>query len=151
MEYALSDEEDSAQAGCHGASTVPLEPNSEQEGRGSRRSAIRRRGKRVARQGADGNNDKHVAKKRRLEALKDAIVVDYSLPSDAPATKPGWIGKRVAELPQRVFSLTELVDTYGMKRFPWDGRWVPPVPSHFPASHHILDLPTSYLTETASL
>ncbi|KAF8342358.1 hypothetical protein F5887DRAFT_1215900 [Amanita rubescens] len=69
------------------------------------------------------NEPKHVAKKRRLEAVKDVILVDYSLPSDAQAqtTRPGWIGKRIAGLPQRVFSYTELINDYQMTRFPWDG------------------------------
>ena len=130
VEYILSDEEHSAQAARTVVASTPLEPNAGQKGRGSRCSAYRRRRKRVARQTASQIEDKHVAKKRRHEALKDAILVDYSLPSDAPATKPGWIGKRVAELPKRVFSLKELLDDYGMKRFPWDGRWVSLNPSH---------------------
>jgi hypothetical protein len=114
------------------------------QGRGSRRSAARRRKKRSAQQAASGTDDKHVAKKRRYEATMDAIVVDYCLPSDGNVTKPGWIGNRVAELPQRVFSLAELVNDYRMKRIPWDGRCVPfsvPSPScgdTGPRSTHLL-------------
>ncbi|KAF8322386.1 hypothetical protein F5887DRAFT_341089 [Amanita rubescens] len=65
------------------------------KGRGNRRSIIRRRKKRIAQQKEDkmdstdskhvANEPKHVAKKRRLEAVKDVILVDYSLPSDAQA------------------------------------------------------------------
>ena len=100
-------------------------PSSGRRGRDTRRSAARRRKKRSALQMATGILDKQVAKKRRLEATKDAIVLDYSLPSDNNATKPGWIGKRVADLPQRVYSLAELVNDYDMKRFRWDGLYVP--------------------------
>lgn len=100
-------------------------PSSGRRGRDTRRSAARRRKKRSALQMATGILDKQVAKKRRLEATKDAIVLDYSLPSDNNATKPGWIGKCVADLPQRVYSLAELVNDYDMKRFRWDGLYVP--------------------------
>ena len=105
------------------SSVAATPPSSGRRGRGTRRSAARRRKKRSALQLATGTDDKQVAKKRRLEATRDAIVLDYSLPSDSNATKPGWIGKRVADLPQRVYSLAELEKDYKMKRFRWDGLY----------------------------
>jgi hypothetical protein len=132
VEYLDSDNEHPAIAG-HPMPPEPPEPTPGKNGRGSRRSAARRRQKRAARQAAGQTGDKQVTKKRRLEALKNTIYVDYSLPSDAPATKPGWIGKRITGLPKRVFSVTELLGGYGMKQFPWDGLWVPlilPAPFH---------------------
>ncbi|KAF8341107.1 hypothetical protein F5887DRAFT_919101 [Amanita rubescens] len=85
-------------------------------------SANRKRRRRHAQQEAEGTDDKHVAKKRRLETAQDVIYVDHSLPSVINVTKAGWIGKRVADLPQRVFTVSELEGDYGMTCFPWDGR-----------------------------
>jgi hypothetical protein len=86
------------------------------------RSAARRRKKRLAQQAAMKIKDKRVTRKRRLDAAKDAIYVDYHLPSAAHVTKPGWIGKRIGNLPRRLFTLEELIKDYNMRRFPWDGR-----------------------------
>lgn len=148
-EDKVSDGADDVQpAEAHLVAMTP--PWSGRRGRGSRRSAAQRRKKRVAQQEARGTNDKHVAKKRRLEATKDTIVIDYSLPSDDKATKPGWIGKRVADLPQRVYTLTELVDDYNMKHFPWDGRYVPLLFLLLHTLMSALDPRTSYWTDMAT-
>jgi hypothetical protein len=85
-------------------------------------AAARKRRRRLTQQEAEGSDDKQVAKKRRLEAAQEVIYVDYCLPSATNVTKTGWIGKRIADLPRRVFTVSELESDYGMTRFHWDGR-----------------------------
>jgi hypothetical protein len=82
----------------------------------------RKRRRRLTQQEAEGSDDKHIVKKRRLEAAQDVIYVDYCLPAATNVAEACWIGKRVADLPQRVFTASELESDYGMTRFPWDGR-----------------------------
>lgn len=101
---------------------TPIAPPSSTVGRGNRRAIIRRKKKRIAQQKDKKTDIKHVAKKRRLEALNNAIMVDYSLPSSVQAvTKPGWIGQRIADLPKRLFTFEELINDYKMTHFAWDG------------------------------
>ncbi len=69
------------------------------------------------------SDPKYVAKKQQLEAVKDVIMVDYSLPTNGQnqATCLGWIGKCIAEMPQHALSYMELIDDYKMMYFLWDG------------------------------
>ena len=94
--------------------------------------------------GQTGN--KQVTKKQQLEALKNTIYVNYSLPSDAPATKPGWIGKWITGLLKRVFSVTELLWDEAVSLGWAVGAPHPPCPFSLMAS---LDPRTSYLTGMA--
>ena len=100
----------------------PIEPGLGKQEKARLAAADRKRRRRLAQQQVEGSDEKRVAKKRRLEAAQDVIYVDYSLSSATGVTQPGWIGKPLANLPLRVFTLSELQEDYDMTHFPWDGR-----------------------------
>lgn len=107
------------------ATSEPLQ--SARQKRDKKRAKHKRQARRAGRvpdNSSDTEDDKLVAKKRRLEATADAIYVDYCLPSDANVTGPGWTGKTLGDLPPRVFSLSEVVEDYKMTYFKWDGQYV---------------------------
>jgi len=105
------------------ASTVShMPPSSQRRGNDKVRSAERRRRKRLTLRAAGTTSSKGVSMKRRAAAAEDVIPIDYRLSTDARVSKPGWIGRRVSNLPGREFSKQELLETYGMSCFPWDGR-----------------------------
>lgn len=78
----------------------------------------------MAAQAASETGLKEVVKKRQIEATRAALHLSFSMGKDIEVTKPGWIGKRLSDLPRREFTKQELVDDHGMACFPWDGRWV---------------------------
>jgi len=88
------------------------------------RSARRRRAKRNLTQTREKTSLKAVTKKRRAEGIKNALKLSFNVGRDVIVTRPGWIGKRVDDLPQREFTKEELVSGYGMESFEWDGRYV---------------------------
>jgi hypothetical protein len=65
---------------------------------------------------------KHVVKKRRVEAVKNTLLLDFCVESDIEVTKPARIRKKAEDLPHREFTKEELVDDLGLTHFPWDGR-----------------------------
>ena len=91
--------------------------------KGKKRSARRRRTKHEAVQEAEGTDLKAVTKKRRTEAMKSGLLLNFSMRTILSVTRPGWIGRRVDDLPRRVFTKEELVKCYGLVAFRWDGRY----------------------------
>jgi hypothetical protein len=69
-----------------------------------------------------GEDIKAVAKRRRVESTKDALKAGFDLETYAEVTRPGWIGRSLADLPQTGFTRAELQAHYGLTYFSWDGR-----------------------------
>jgi hypothetical protein len=84
-----------------------------------------RRERREQDQTKEGTDMKRKTKKRRTEARKDAFKVNFAMGSDAPRTKSSWLGKpEIAQdsLPTEPVSKDTLVERFGLKCIPWDGR-----------------------------
>lgn len=70
----------------------------------------------------------YVAQHRVRAASGAALLVDFSMASNAAVTRPGWVGKTPEQLPQGPLSLDELCSKHSLTLFPWDGRCVTPLP-----------------------
>lgn len=80
--------------------------------------------KRATKQAEKGTDLKEVAMKRRREAARQVIQVDFSLLNDAPVSLPGYVGKRMMDMPRETITLERLLES-GATHFTWDGRWAP--------------------------
>ncbi|KAG6818654.1 hypothetical protein H0H93_003147 [Arthromyces matolae] len=90
--------------------------------RNKERDALRRNNKRQKQQMADDNGVKLHAKRRRIDALKEALQIKFDLQKDVIVTTTGWQGGHTGPLPKKNFTKEEVQRDYGLVHFPWDGR-----------------------------
>ncbi|KAG6819649.1 hypothetical protein H0H93_009906 [Arthromyces matolae] len=90
--------------------------------RNKERDALRRNNKRKKQLMADGDGVKLHAKRRRIDALKEALQIKFDLQKDIIVTTTGWQGGRTGPLPKKNFTKEEVQRDYGLVHFPWDGR-----------------------------
>ena len=90
--------------------------------KGKKCSAHRRRTKCKAVQEAEGTDLKAVTKKHCTEAMKNGLLLNFSMRTIVSVIQPGWIERRVDNLPGQVFTKEELVKHYGLVAFCWDSR-----------------------------
>ncbi|KAG6847732.1 hypothetical protein H0H93_006289 [Arthromyces matolae] len=99
--------------------------------RNKNRDADRRRKQRQQQQAAQGDNVKVHAKKRRLDALKDALQIKLDLQQDVIVSTTGWQGRRRGPLPKKNFTKDEVQEEFGLAHFPWNGRQAKPHLDYF--------------------
>jgi hypothetical protein len=108
-----------------GAAAGPKPPPKTRLQKKKERSKRRRGAERSAWQEVEKTDLKGVSKKRRAESTKDAVQLDFSMGADVEATQPGWVGKRLSDLPRCEFTKERLLEDYGMTYLPWDGVYAP--------------------------
>lgn len=84
----------------------------------------KRRHKRAAQQAKTGTDTKAVAKRRRLESAAVSLELSFCIDSkEIKVTKPGWLGKRIVDVPRKAYTKAELMGPeHKMCGIPWDGR-----------------------------
>ena len=89
------------------------------------RSKKKRNAKRSEAQKALGTTVKlHVLAKYPAQSTIDAILTGFNTPGTSEITVPGWVGQPLKDLPSRAYTLTELIEGFGFRLFPWEGRYV---------------------------
>lgn len=99
----------------------PLTRRQKKNLRASRRRSLRR----AKAQALGSTTLKGVSrKKRRLGSIRHALKLPFDVASCGAATGPGWVGRRLQDLPVRAFTLEDLKREFGVRCFEWDGRYV---------------------------
>lgn len=103
----------------------PAPPPSPKKLTKNQKKNLRGRQVRSAARELRGSGPKACSLKYRASAKTRPLKSDVDLARDLPHSKPAWVGLRKIEDDQNVYGLAELQDTYGLRLFEWDGRWVP--------------------------
>ncbi|KAG6848705.1 hypothetical protein H0H93_014763 [Arthromyces matolae] len=90
--------------------------------RNKHRDAQRRRKQRQQQQTAEHDDTKVHVKRRRLNALKDALQIKLDLQQDIVVSTTGWQGRRRGPLPKKNFTKEEVQQEFGLVHFPWNGK-----------------------------